>query len=384
MKKNANYNAHFSTYNCINFYLLEFQMRFPLERKANFQDSLLFWLVRFIRYKLTTLSNKNVRDKNELALIIAKLQKNFSSPSELKSLCKNARNIGLIGIATYANPLLHLYDHLINLGYKSMKEIHEEALVDFLTIQGSGLSPASKKNYRIAIMNFFAYIDKHNEDTQGKSYVYNIELKNIGGIRGRSGQKLPAYMNEIEIEKFLQCIDDFEQSDKVCARNRLAIKLIIYTGIRVSEALNLRVKDIFPENNVYLLQIRGKGDKMRVAMIKRSHVELLLNQWLEQKRKLGIKSEYLICNQKGRPITQAYLYKVIDEILSFGGIFKEKMGAHMLRHSFATLLYQKKQDLILVQEALGHADLNTSRIYTHFDKNRLMEAASLMDDLSKN
>lgn len=359
-------------------------MRFPLDCKVSFQDSLLFWLVRFIRYKLTTLSNKNVQDKDKLALIIAKLQKNLPTPAELKTLCKNARNIGLIGIATYANPLSRLYDYLINLGCKSMKEIDEEALVDFLTIQGSGLSPASKKNYRIAITGFFAYIDKHNEDDQGKSYVYNIELKNIGGIRGRSGQKLPAYMNETEIEKFLQCIDNFEQSDKVCARNRLAIKLIIYTGIRVSEALNLRMKDIFPENDVYLLQIRGKGDKMRVAMIKRSHIELLLNQWLEQKRKLGIKSEYLICNQKGKPITQAYLYKVIDEILSYGGIFKEKMGAHMLRHSFATLLYQKKQDLVLVQEALGHADLNTSRIYTHFDKNRLMEAASLMDDLSKN
>jgi len=53
----------------------------------------------------------------------------------------------------------------------------------------------------------------------------------------------------------------------------------------------------------------------------------------------------------------------------------------MLRHSFATKLYQKNKDLILVQEALGHADLNTSRIYTHFDKDRLKAAASVMDDL---
>ncbi|WP_305875080.1 tyrosine-type recombinase/integrase, partial [Helicobacter pylori] len=54
--------------------------------------------------------------------------------------------------------------------------------------------------------------------------------------------------------------------------------------------------------------------------------------------------------------------------------------AHMLRHSFATLLYQKRHDLILVQEALGHASLNTSRIYTHFDKQRLEEAASIWEE----
>lgn len=55
----------------------------------------------------------------------------------------------------------------------------------------------------------------------------------------------------------------------------------------------------------------------------------------------------------------------------------------MLRHSFATLLYQQKHDLVMVQEALGHSDLNTSRIYTHFDSERLREVAEVMDNLNK-
>lgn len=55
----------------------------------------------------------------------------------------------------------------------------------------------------------------------------------------------------------------------------------------------------------------------------------------------------------------------------------------MLRHSFATLLYQQKHDLVMVQEALGHADLNTSRIYTHFDKERLQEVVNAMDSIGK-
>lgn len=356
-------------------------MRYALDYRSNFNDTLLFWITRFIRYKLTTLSNKNVQDKQRLSIMVGKLQQGVKSIGELELITKEARNAGLIGIATYSNPLIKLYTYLSGLGLESMRGIDEECLSDFLMIEGSGLSPASKKNYRIAIIGFFGYVDKQNEDSAGQSYVFNIELKNIGGIRGKSGQKLPAYMNEVEIQRFLKCIDDFEQSEKISARNRLAIKLIIYTGVRVSEALNLRLKDIFPEGEAYLLQIRGKGDKMRVAMIKRKHIQPLLDEWLAKRRELGIKSELLICNQKGSALTQAYIYKVVDQILSYGGIFKEKMGAHMLRHSFATLLYQKSQDLVLVQEALGHADLNTSRIYTHFDKNRLMEAASLMDNM---
>lgn len=370
-------------------------MRFLLDYHEEFRDSLFFWLTKFIRYKLTTLSNANVIDKDQLALLIDQLQKAQNAKADIKtleSICKKARSIGLIGIATYANPLLRLFDYLTHLNYKSISEIDEEVLIDFLSIQGSGLSPASKKNYRIALIGFFGYIDKQNEDKDHKSYTFNIELKNIGGIRGKSGQKLPAHMNEAEIEIFLKAINDYRHSPDKSAKNRidislrdrLAIKIIIYTGVRVSEILNLKLKDIFPEKDVYMLHIRGKGNKMRTAMIKRIHIQSLLEQWLKERKKIIQTTEFLFCNQKGSPMTQAYLYKVIDQILSENGIHKEKMGAHMLRHSFATLLYQKKKDLILVQEALGHSDLNTSRIYMHFDKDRLIEAANLMDDFELN
>ncbi len=349
-------------------------MRYELDFMNSFDKTLLFWIERFVRNKLTTLSNRQVTDKNKLAIIIQSLVKGTKSIDELSLIVKDARNIGLAGINTYFNPLLKLYNFTINLGLASMKEIDEELLSDFLASETSALSDASKKNHRIALLALFSYIDKQNENSDGSSYLFKIELKNWGGLSGKSGTKLPSFMNKSEIDKFLNAIDTYEFSDNTSYRNRLILKIIIYTGIRVSEILNLKLKDIFKEDNVYLLQIKGKGNKPRVVMIKSTIIENDLKHWLDIR---VCNSDLLVCNQKGEKLTQAYISRTVENILISVGIRKEKNGAHMLRHSFATLLYAKHHDLILVQEALGHADINTSRIYTHFDKDRLYKTTEI-------
>ncbi|MFV7790337.1 tyrosine-type recombinase/integrase [Aliarcobacter lanthieri] len=349
-------------------------MRYELDFKNCFKDTILFWIERFVRNKLTSLSNRQVSDKDKLASIIQNLVKGTKSIEELEVLVKEARNIGLSGINTYFNPLLKLYKYTTSLGLASMKEIDEELLSDFLASETSSLSDASKKNHRIALLSLFSYIDKQNENEDGSSYLFKIELKNWGGLSGKSGTKLPSFMNKDEIDRFLEAIDSFEFTDNTAYRNRLIIKTILYTGIRVSEMLNLKIKDIFNEKDVYMLQIRGKGNKPRVVMIKKHIIENDLQNWLNQRI---CNSDILVCNQKGDRLTQAYVSRIVENILISAGIRKEKNGAHMLRHSFATLLYSKHHDLILVQEALGHADINTSRIYTHFDKERLKKATEI-------
>ncbi len=349
-------------------------MRYELDFNNTFEKPLLFWIERFIRNKLTTLSNRQVNDKQKLASIIQSLVKGTKSIDKLSIIVKEARNIGLAGINTYFNPLFKLYNFTLNLGLASMKEIDEELLSDFLASETSALSDASKKNHRIALLALFSYIDKQNENEDGTSYLFKIELKNWGGLSGKSGTKLPSFMNKSEIDKFLNAIDTFEFTDNIAYRNRLILKIIIYTGVRVSEILNLKMKDIFKEDNVYLLQIKGKGNKPRVVMIKSSIIENDLKYWLDMR---VCNSDLLVCNQKGERLTQAYVSRIVENILISAGIRKEKNGAHMLRHSFATLLYAKHHDLILVQEALGHADINTSRIYTHFDKDRLYKTTEI-------
>lgn len=359
-------------------------MRYSLDFKNTFDESLLFWIERFIHSKVATLSSRNVNNKEILSQTMKRLRNGIKDIESMQSLLKEIRNNGLIGINTYANPLIKLFSYLQSFGFASMKEIDEEILRDFIAISCSSLSNASKKNHRIVIIGFFGFIDKQNEDESGKSYIFNIELKNIGDIRGKSGEKLPSFMDEDELRRFFDAIESYPFSNKVKYRNKLIIKTIIYTGIRVSEALNIKYKDISEDDNNYIIQVRGKGNKPRVVMILKKHIEELLQNWKTQKKAMYLDSEYLFCNFRNKILTQAYVSRNVEKILSYAGIRKEKNGAHMLRHSFATLLYQKSLDLVLVQEALGHSNISTSRIYTHFDKTRLAKTTSIMDNIAKN
>lgn len=138
-------------------------MRYPIDYKENFADNLLFWIERFMYSKINSLSNHQVKNKNEILQVLQKFRKNFTSIESLQEVCKKCRNIGLIGINTYCTPLVKLYEFLIGLGLGSLKEIDEELLKEFLTIHTSALSDATKKNYRMALLNFFGFLDKQNE-----------------------------------------------------------------------------------------------------------------------------------------------------------------------------------------------------------------------------
>ncbi len=351
-------------------------MRYAIDCKENFEKSLLFWLDHFIKSKLTSLSNRHVSENEKLSLIIGQLNRGSESMRDLKILAKEARNIGLIGINLFASPLEKLYNYCVPMGFKSLKEIDEEILSEFLASQTGSLSDATKKNYRMALLSFFKFMDKQNEEANGSAHQFRIELKNWGGLGGNRGEKLPAHMFKEELTRFFKAIDETIFKPSSAAKNRLLIKIIIYSGMRVSEALGLRLKDIVQDGDYFIFQIRGKGNKPRIAMIKKEHIEDDFNEWLSLRHH---DNALLFHSRTCKPLTQAYVSYIMEKMLMSAGIRKEKNGAHMLRHTFATLLYQKNHDLILVQEALGHADLNTSRIYTHFDKERLKVAADTMD-----
>lgn len=354
-------------------------MKYPLDCEPDFGKSLLFWLCRYVKFKLNSLSNKELKSPQELAQVNFALSKGVWHIDELDALVKKARNAGLIGVNTYFNPLKKLYEYLMLYKLHSMTQIDEELLIEILASITASLSDASKKNYRIAVINFFDFLDKQNEE-DGKAHLFDIQLKSWAGVVGAKGTKLPEFMSEEELKKFLDSVEnaDFKANT---TRNKLIIKIIIFTGIRVSEAIGIKLGDISEENDLYIIRIRAKGNKYRIVMIKKELIKDLLNNIPIN---YANKDSYLFINKKGTLLTQAYVSRIVEQILFKSGIRKQKNGAHMLRHTFATLLYKKQKDLVLVQEALGHASLNTSRIYTHFDSDKLKLAAQVAQDLSEN
>lgn len=350
-------------------------MRYPLDCEKNFHKTFLFWLSRFIRSKLTSLSNRQVTNKDRLAGIIQELVFGFDDIEKFKIIIKEARSIGINSIHVYFLPLEKLYHFLMRFGACSMKEIDEEILSDFLASETVNLSDASKKNHRIALISFFGYINKQNEEENGNAFRYDIELKNWGGLSGKSGSKLPSFMNKDEVNRFIEAIETYPYKHPILgARNRLVLKTILYTGIRVGEAINIKEKDFIKDGDAYIIQIRGKGNKPRVVMIQEKIIASDLATW---KANRTCEENLFFCNQKNKRLTQAYIGRLVEQILMSIGIRKEKNSAHMLRHTFATLLYQNSRDLILVQESLGHSDINTSRIYTHFDKAQLRRTTDI-------
>jgi len=353
-------------------------MKYPLDCEENFEKSFLFWLAKYIKFKLNSLSNKELKNPQALAEVNFTLTKGVKNIEELDALAKKARNAGLNGVNTYFNPLKKVFEYLNFYKLYSLKQIDEELIVEVLASITGALSDASKKNYRIAVINFFDFLDKQNEEEE-KAHIFDITLKNWAGISGAKGVKLPEFMSEEELKKFLDAIENADFKSNTL-RNKLIIKIIIFTGIRVSEAIHIKMGDISEENDLYIIRIRAKGNKYRVVMIKKELIfDLLQNFSINYMSKDAL----LFVNKKGTPLTQSYVSRIVEQLLFRAGIRKQKNGAHMLRHTFATLLYKKQKDLVLVQEALGHASLNTSRIYTHFDNDKLKLAAQVAKELNE-
>jgi len=158
--------------------------------------------------------------------------------------------------------------------------------------------------------------------------------------------------------------------EKQGIRDRAILETLYATGMRVSEAVNLKVSGVNLE--IGFLRCIGKGNKERViplgkkaiASIKR-YAGASRNSYLKKKE-----SDFLFLNRSGNKISRQSLWKIIKRYARDARI-KKSMKPHILRHSFATHLLERGADLRSVQEMLGHSNISTTQIYTHINKDRL-------------
>lgn len=179
---------------------------------------------------------------------------------------------------------------------------------------------------------------------------------------------LPKFLYINEIEELLGEPDDTVQG----IRDHAIIEILYSTGIRVSELVNIKIRDIDFSNRT--IRILGKGSKERIVIY--GHVcAKVLDNYLNNSRKLIKNSnltDYLILNLNGKKLTDRSVRNIINKYMNKTSIQKH-ISPHTLRHTFATHLLDNGADLKAVQELLGHADLGTTQIYTHVSNERLRE-----------
>jgi site-specific recombinase XerD len=185
--------------------------------------------------------------------------------------------------------------------------------------------------------------------------------------KARKGHKIPEVLTQDEQSKLLSQPNKRYPTGE---RNYTMLRLMLDTGLRLSEAINLRWKDI--ELNTGKLMVRqGKGAKDRSLWIGEADVELL-QAWKERQAKEA-KCERVFTTLEGHKLNPAYVRAMVVRCGKKAGIEKQ-IGPHTLRHSFATDLYRDSAKIRLVQKALGHANLATTQIYTHIVDEELEEA----------
>lgn len=191
---------------------------------------------------------------------------------------------------------------------------------------------------------------------------------------------LPDVLNDQEREQLLK---SFNLRYPTSFRNYCMIRLMMDSGLRVSEVLSLKTSHIdFMSGKLRVVQ--GKGKKDRNVWINDALLEYLrkwrkISNEIRIKYNIAVNNNYLFVTLKGTRIFDSYMRSMIKRISKRSGISKN-VYCHLLRHGFGTDLYKKTKNIRLVQKSLGHSNLSTTMIYTHiYDNDVEREMKSLRE-----
>ena len=284
-----------------------------------------------------------------------------TSIENFKNYLKLERGLSMNSIKSYEFDLIHFKNFMIeNSINESPKKCSSSTVKTYLYKNFSNKKSRSQARSISALKSFFNYLLFEGEINS--SPLNDIESPKIEN-------KLPEVLSEDEIKRLISSVNldsEFGQ------RNKTIIEVLYGTGIRVSELTDLKLSNIFFDENI--LKVTGKGNKERfVPLGKIASIEI--KKYLNDRDKLKINSKFsdiLFLNRYGRQLTRSMIFKIISDSYKRIGLNK-KISPHTLRHSFATHLLKNGADLRTIQLILGHESITTTEIYTHLDTNHLDE-----------
>ncbi len=192
-------------------------------------------------------------------------------------------------------------------------------------------------------------------------------------------QSLPKVLDQKQVEQLLLTARSHGKSEAERCRNICLMEVLYATGLRVSELLSLPIASA--RGDPEMLLVVGKGGKERLVPLSQTAKDAIAD-WLkfrdEQEKKridAGAKSSRFLFPSRGKTghLTRQQFYLSIKAVARKAGVAVELVSPHSLRHAFATHLLANGADLRSIQEMLGHADLNTTEIYTHVQQQKLFE-----------
>ncbi|MFH1051728.1 MAG: site-specific tyrosine recombinase XerD [bacterium] len=263
---------------------------------------------------------------------------------------------------SYEHDLLCFAEFLNSLNITKFTLTKTKNITDFLTVLNDmGLSPTTRSRYLSSIRGLFKFLYANGESDSDVSEL--VELP-------KSSRKLPDTLSVDDIDKILE---QPNITDRAGIRDRAIIETFYGCGLRVSELINLKQRNIV--YNAEVIRVFGKGSKERIVPIGTSAL-----RWIEEYRtkvrpifnKKNDAQDTLFLNQRGTALSRMGIWKIVEKYANLAGL-EVKVHPHMFRHSFATHLLEGGADLRAVQEMLGHADISTTQIYTHLDRDYIKE-----------
>lgn len=239
------------------------------------------------------------------------------------------------------------------LGPKSLSKASPDDISGFLAEKYSHLSKRSQSRARSALSSFYDWMVKEGDRKDNPcEFVDSPKL----------GRYLPQVLSREEVFAILDSVDT---STWQGLRDRAILEILYGCGLRVSEACNLKISQVYPEEG--FVQVIGKGDKERLVPMGDVAAECF-RAWLEERPEPDSReyADTAFLNRFGRPLSRVSIFNMVKNQALLAGVRKE-ISPHTFRHSFATHLIENGADLRAVQEMLGHSSILTTELYTHID-----------------
>ena len=268
---------------------------------------------------------------------------------EYLSYCRVEKGLSANSIESYANDLSRLGNWADKNGEDLMELTRTDLREWLIDLSAEKLSENSKRRLISAVRGFYKFLmfDGHIKNNPAEDLV-----------APQKGVYLPRFLNRSEIETLLAVPDT---STEIGLRDRAILELMYASGLRVSEAANVRINDIDLDGGI--LTTTGKGSKTRRVPVGSSAIEWIRSYLALRRKKENIEIDNMFVNAAGSPIDRQVIYVSITQYAEKCGL--TGVSPHTLRHSFATHLIQNNADIRSVQQMLGHADISTTQIYTH-------------------